>query len=114
MGNDDAFVEKKWKMSLEPGAWEATAAARFRAPFPRPAGARAERDTLDYTKIKAPVLVFAGKMDSLRDPGYTDGFVPKIPDARLHLFERAGHMGNIECADEFNRATLAFLRGLDG
>ncbi len=111
---DDAFIEKKWKMSLEPGAWEATAAARFKAPFPRAAGARAERDNLDYANIRVPVLVFAGKMDALRNPGYTDGFVPKIPDARLHVFERAGHMGNIECAEEFNRATLAFLKGLDG
>lgn len=111
---DDAFIEKKWKMSQEPGAWEATAAARFKAPFPRPAGVKSERDTLDYAAIRVPVLVFAGKLDSLRDPGYTDGFVPKIPNAKLHVFERAGHMGNIECAADFNRATLDFLRGLDG
>jgi pimeloyl-ACP methyl ester carboxylesterase len=39
--------------------------------------------------------------------------VPLIPDARLHVFERAGHMGNIECADEFHVALLAFLDGLD-
>ena len=112
--NDDAFIEKKWKMSQEPGAWEATAAARFKAPFPRPASARAERDNLDYTKIAAPVLVFAGRQDSLRNPGYTDGFVPKIPNTKLHVFENAGHMGNIECADVFNRVTLDFLKGLDG
>ncbi len=111
---DDAFIEKKWRMSVEPGAWEATAAARFKAPFARPAAARAERDNLDYAAIKVPVLVFAGKHDPLRNPGYTDAFVPNIPDARLHVFEPAAHMGNIECADEFNRVTLDFLRTLDG
>jgi pimeloyl-ACP methyl ester carboxylesterase len=110
---DEAFIEKKWQMSLEPGAWEATAAARFKAPFPK-ANQKSERETLDYAAIKVPVLVFAGKMDSLRNPGYTDGFVPKIPDAKLHVFERAGHMGNIECADDFNRVTMDFLRGVDG
>ena len=112
--HDEAYIEKRWQMSLEPGAWEATAAARFKAPFPRPASARAERDNLDYAAIQTPVLVFAGKLDPLRNPGYTDTFVPQIPDAKLHVFERAGHMGNVECADEFNRVTLEFLKGLDG
>ena len=44
----------------------------------------------------------------------TDGFVPKIKDVRLHVFENAGHMGNIECADEFNALCLKFLAGVDG
>ena len=65
------------------------------------------------TAIKVPVLVFAGKLDALRNPGYTDTFVPKILGAKLHMFERAGHMGNVECSDEFNRVTIEFLRGLD-
>jgi pimeloyl-ACP methyl ester carboxylesterase len=51
----------------------------------------------------------AGKLDSLRKPGYTDEFVPLMPNATLHFFERAGHMGNIECAGEFNERVLAFL-----
>ena len=38
----------------------------------------------------------------------------QIPDARLHVFENAGHMGNIECADEFNALCLEFLTGVDG
>ncbi len=112
--NDEAYVERRWKLSRIPGAWEATAAARFKAPFPREGAAPAERNSIHYEAIKVPVLVFAGKHDGLRNPGYTDGFVPKIPDARLHMFEHAGHMGNIECADEFNTTTLAFLKSIDG
>jgi len=27
----------------------------------------------------------------------------------LHFLENAAHMGNIECADEFNSRVLAFL-----
>ena len=111
--NDEAFVERRWRMSREPGAWEATAAARFKAPFPRDGAPRAERDNISYANIAAPVLVFAGRLDALRDPGYTDKFAPQIPNARLHVFEHAGHMGNVECPSEFNRVTLDFLRAID-
>jgi pimeloyl-ACP methyl ester carboxylesterase len=95
-------------MALVPGAWEATSAARFKAPFRETSGKR-ERDSIDYRAIRVPTLVMAGKLDRLREPGYTDAFVPLIPQAALHVFERAGHMGNIECAQEFNERVLAFL-----
>ncbi len=110
---DEAYVERRWSMSRVPGAWEATAAARFKAPFPREAGAPSERAAIDYAAIEAPVLVFAGRHDALRAPGYTDAFVPKMPRARLHVFEQAGHMGNIECAQEFNGEVLKFLAEVD-
>jgi pimeloyl-ACP methyl ester carboxylesterase len=55
----------------------------------------------------------AGRLDPLRKPNYTDEFVPLIADARLHVFERAAHMGNIECADEFNAVALHFLKQRD-
>lgn len=107
---NDAYIERRWEMAHVPGAWEATSAARFKAPF-REAGGRdrKERDNIDYSAIGVPVMVFAGRRDPLRAPNYTDGFVPVIPDCRLHVFENAGHMGNIECAAEFNARTLEFL-----
>jgi 2-hydroxymuconate-semialdehyde hydrolase len=111
---DETYINRRLRWSHVPGAWEATAAARFKAPFPRDANARGERDNINYPGIAVPVLVFAGKHDPLRNPGYTDDFVPKIPKAQLHVFENAGHMGNIECADEFNSAVLKFLGEVDG
>jgi pimeloyl-ACP methyl ester carboxylesterase len=105
---DDAYIERRVAMANLPGAWEATAAARFKAPF-RGADAPSERDRIDYANIKVPTLVFAGRHDVLREPGYTDGFVPKIPRCELHVFENAGHMGNIECAAEFNARLQKFL-----
>lgn len=111
---DDAYIERRWKWSRVPGAWEATAVARFKAPFPKEEEARAERNAIDYGNIRVPTLVIAGKLDPLRNPGYTDGFVPKIKDVRLHVFENAGHMGNIECAAEFNKLCLDFLKSVDG
>jgi pimeloyl-ACP methyl ester carboxylesterase len=107
---DEAYLDRRQEIATLPGAWEATAAARFKAPFRDGSSAR-ERDSIDYAAIKVPVLVFAGRHDTLRAPGYTDGFVPHIPKAELHVFEKAGHMGNIECAGEFNQRVLAFLKG---
>jgi pimeloyl-ACP methyl ester carboxylesterase len=105
---DEAYLDRRWEMALVPGAWEATSAARFKAPF-REASGKRERDNIGYSNIRVPTLVMAGKLDCLRAPGYTDAFVPKIPRASLHVFERAGHMGNIECAGEFNERVLSFL-----
>jgi pimeloyl-ACP methyl ester carboxylesterase len=110
---DEDYIERRWQMTRVLGAWEATAAARFKAPFPHDLNARRERDSLDYTAIQVPTLVFAGRHDPLRKPFYTDDFVPKIAKAQLHVFEGAGHMGNIECAEEFNARVLSFLADVD-
>ena len=107
-GRDDGYIKRRHEMANLPGAWEATSAARFKAPFRGPS-AVSERDRIDYAAIKCPVLVFAGRHDPLRKPGYTDEFVPIIPNCRLHFFENAAHMGQIECADEFNTRVLEFL-----
>ena len=111
---NEAYLDRRLELANLPGAWEATAAARFKAPFRDGSGDRRERDSIDYSQIKVPTLVFAGRHDTLREPGYTDGFVPNIPDCELHVFEKAGHMGNIECADEFNTRVLKFLKRVDG
>ena len=111
--DDEAYVERRWLASREPGAWEVAAATKLKAPFAEPSAAESGRAGLDYGAIAVPTLVFAGRHDRLRNPGYTDHFVPKIPDARLHVFESAGHLGNIERADEFNAAVMVFLEGLD-
>lgn len=112
--DDENYIARRVAMANAAGAWEAIAAARFKAPFHQRTSAPAERDALDYAGIRVPVLVFAGRKDSLRDPGYTDDFVPKMPRAELHVFENAAHMGNIEYSDEFNARTLKFLAQVDG
>ena len=111
---DEAYLDRRLELANLPGAWEATAAARFKAPFRDGSDDRRERNAIQYGNIKVPTLVFAGKHDTLREPGYTDGFVPLIPDCELHVFEKAGHMGNIECAEEFNSRVLKFLKKIDG
>jgi 2-hydroxymuconate-semialdehyde hydrolase len=76
---DDAYIERRVEMAALPGAWEATQAVRFRAPFRQASAGKGERDNIDYAAIKVPTLVFAGRHDPLRYPGYTDAYVPKIP-----------------------------------
>lgn len=105
---DDAYIQRRRDMANMPGAWEATAAARFRAPF-RDAPGPSERESLDYGRVRVPTLVMAGAKDPLRLPGYADELAAAIPGAQLHVFENAAHMGNIECADEFNAAVIKFL-----
>ena len=110
---DEAYVVRRQELARLPGAWEATAAARFRAPFREPAG-RSERESLDYSAIRVPTLVIAGAKDPLRLPGYAQELVSEIPSAELHIFENAAHMGNIECAEEFNREVIRFLKDSQG
>ncbi|MDT2020310.1 alpha/beta fold hydrolase [Methylocella sp. CPCC 101449] len=111
---DDAYIDRRVAMANATGAWEAIAAARFKAPFHQRSGVSPERDALDYARISIPVLVFAGRRDPLRNPGYTDDFVPKMPRAELHFFENAAHMGNIEYSHDFNARTLKFLAQQEG
>ncbi|MDX1483652.1 MAG: alpha/beta hydrolase [Alphaproteobacteria bacterium] len=106
---DEAYIARRQELARLPGAWEATAAARFRAPFRDPPG-RSERESLDYGKIGVPTLVMAGAKDPLRLPGYAQELAAEIPGSELYVFENAAHMGNIECAEDFNREVVRFLK----
>ncbi len=107
--NDEAYIARRQELARLPGAWEATAAVRFRAPFREPPG-RSERQALDYGAIRVPTLVIAGAKDPLRAPGYAQQLAAEIPGAELYVFENAAHMGNIECAEEFNAEVIRFLK----
>jgi pimeloyl-ACP methyl ester carboxylesterase len=92
-------------MSLEPGAWECTAAARFRRPGTKPR----DREEIHYRNIKRPTLIIAGAHDPLRLPGYADGLRDEIPGSELVVFPDAGHFPHIDAPEAFNRAVIAFL-----
>jgi 2-hydroxymuconate-semialdehyde hydrolase len=109
---DDAYVHRRVVASLEPGAWEVANAARLKAPNITPRSAFGQPDTNRYENVTAPTLVCAGAHDKLREPGYHEVMVKRIPDARAWV-ANAGHLLNIEQADAFNEVTLAFLLGHD-
>jgi len=64
------------------------------------------------TDIRVPTLVVCGDEDTLTPPTIARDMAQKIPDARLAILERAGHLSNIEQPAAFNAVLLGFLRGL--
>lgn len=106
--DDDAYIDKRHRISLESGAWECTAAARFRRPG---AGSRGGNrpPSPGNRNIKAPTLIIAGAKDPLRNPGYADELHQEIPRSELLTFAQAGHCPQIDEPDRFNRVVAEFL-----
>jgi len=99
-------VEERWRASLEPGTWAATAAARLRLPN-QSDGTAPERP--DYSSITVPTLITGGAEDLLREPGIWEDLHARIPGSELHVFSPARHCAHIEFADEFNRLAIEFM-----
>jgi len=60
--------------------------------------------------ISAPTLILWGRQDRILPVSQAVDAAGRIPGARLHIFERCGHMPNIEYPEEFNRLVLEFLQ----
>jgi pimeloyl-ACP methyl ester carboxylesterase len=103
--DDEAYLDKRHGLSLIPGAWECTAAARFRRP-----GVKAnEKEDTNYRNIKRPTLIVAGAKDPLREPGYARKLQAEIADSELIVFPEAAHFPHIDFPDGFNLAAIDFL-----
>jgi 2-hydroxymuconate-semialdehyde hydrolase len=105
---DDAYIDRRHRISLEPGAWECTAAARFKRPGRDPRVALRPGDEA-YGNIAVPTLIVAGAKDALRDPGYGPALQADIPGSELYTVAEAGHCPQIDAHDEFNRVAIEFL-----
>ena len=103
--DDEAYLDRRHRLSLIPGAWECTAAARFR----RPGLKTREKEEINYANIKRPTLIVAGGKDPLREPGYAKALQAEIEDSELIVFEEAAHFPHIDFPDRFNRAAIEFL-----
>lgn len=106
---DDAYVDRRQRWSLVPGAWECCAAARLRGPAAADRGHFGQPDETAYEKIAVPTLLIAGANDPLREPGYANRLHERIAGSELRVYERCGHMPNLEHAERFNDDVLAFL-----
>jgi 2-hydroxymuconate-semialdehyde hydrolase len=104
--NDEDYIDRRHRISLEPGAWECAAAVRLNMPTRQKTGG--PRDP-DYANIKVPVLIVAGEKDPLRLPNYGPTLHARIPGAALHVIRDAGHCPHLEFPDEFNRVVIEFL-----
>ncbi len=60
-------------------------------------------------KISVPTLVLAGEEDTVYPPELAREMARRIPGAELHMFERTGHLANLEQPDKFNQVVLDFI-----
>jgi len=63
--------------------------------------------------IRVPTLVVCGAEDHVTSPVLSHELTRLIPGARYEQIERAGHLTNLERADDFNTIVGAFIRGVD-
>jgi len=76
----------------------------------------ARPDVLDpviknLNKIKIPTLIIWGREDRLFPVGHAYFAREKIPDSHFYIFEKCGHMPNLERPGKFNSLVLNFLGG---
>ena len=72
----------------------------------------AERDdqTELLAKIAVPALILVGAEDAITPVADSEKMHGAIPGSRLVVIENAGHVSNIERAEQFNDALLSFLK----
>jgi 3-oxoadipate enol-lactonase len=63
--------------------------------------------------VRVPTLVLCGAEDRVTAPALSSALAKLVPGARCELIAGAGHLSNLERADEFNTLTGAFIRGVD-
>ena len=106
---DEAF-ELQYRMDAQPGA-QKTVLQLLRWAF-NPFGPNKPYYDPIYrglASIHNPTLIVWGRQDQLFPVVHAQRAVKKLPDARVHIFERCGHLPMLEHADAFNALVLEFL-----
>jgi pimeloyl-ACP methyl ester carboxylesterase len=106
---DNDYVRRRHEASIFPGAYEATAAPRFKAPTASVRSDFGHPDNTPYEQLTVPTLVIAGAHDPLRIPGYADDIAARMPSGRALVYGDCAHMPHAEAAERFNEDTLEFL-----
>jgi len=65
-------------------------------------------------KMACPVTILVGDEDKITPPDLANAMHERIPNARIEMLERAGHLPNLEHPDAFNQAILNHLASLKG
>ncbi|GAA3428655.1 alpha/beta fold hydrolase [Streptosporangium sandarakinum] len=75
----------------------------------------ARPDSFDTLRgLKVPALVLVGEEDGLTPRGDAEAMVEAVPDGRLAVIEKAGHLSAVEQPEAFNRALAGFIAELAG
>jgi pimeloyl-ACP methyl ester carboxylesterase len=106
----DELVEQTYNLAAMDGANKALlATARAGINFRGQRENQRRRALEDIGKLKAPTLIFWGKQDKIIPAAHAQAAIKMIPNSELHIFEKCGHMPQLECSDDFNRLVLEFL-----
>lgn len=74
------------------------------------------RDRKDYLpelpRFDLPTLVIGGELDTCIPPTHAETTAQRLPNARLVIIPKAGHMANMEEPATFNSVLLDFLKDL--
>ena len=108
--DDAAYVERRRRLSLLPGAWESVAASRFKSPVTEARSEFGQPDPISYSNISVPTLLIAGAKDRLREPGYARSVASKIPEGHHVVLEECGHCPQIERPKLVSGHLMTFLR----
>jgi pimeloyl-ACP methyl ester carboxylesterase len=74
----------------------------------------ARTDTTELLeKVDLPVLVICGKDDRLTPPEFSKIIYGKTKNSELAIIPDAGHLSNMENAEEFNKAVLEFMKDFE-
>ncbi|MFF5209715.1 alpha/beta fold hydrolase [Streptosporangium sp. NPDC000396] len=64
--------------------------------------------------LKVPALVIVGEEDEISPLADAEAMAEAVPDARLAVIEKAGHLSGMEQPEAFNRAVAGFIGELAG
>lgn len=105
----DAMVATKAQLASLPGAQRAF--LRTLRSFVGLGGfepAQVARLQAALAEVRAPTLVIWGRDDRVVAPAHAEVLRRRMPDVRIDLWERCGHLPQIECAARFDKALPAF------
>lgn len=110
----DEFVRTKVTLAKAPGAVGAFLATLrsfvgFRGFLPQ--GVAALHAALP--RVAAPTVVVWGRADQLLPPAQAEALRRLLPQVEIQIWDRCGHLPQIECAQRFNELALEFWGRVD-
>jgi pimeloyl-ACP methyl ester carboxylesterase len=108
----EELVELTYQLAIIPGASKALLATARAGIGIRGQRAKLTRPLLEgAAKIGVPTLIIWGQQDRIIPVAHAHIAAKTIPRARLEIFDRCGHMPQLEHPDKFNALVLEFLAG---
>jgi len=106
----DEIIEQGYQLACLPGAQKCLLSAARGFINLRGQHADIIRSIVDnLAAIAAPTLVIWGKQDQMLPVAHAHVAAEKIPNSKLHIFDRCSHVPQSEHPEEFNKLMLEFL-----